>query len=243
MSDKDVTEKEVVTENVKEDVKEKEPVVEMTQEEEKDWVEPDDKEVKVETNPINYEELSERSKINVQDVCLALDSAGKGQTKLPKVKYKKDYIQSIKKLTNKFSDRQLNRMRVQQLKELLSQHWEQNVEEIGSVCSEPAYLPPNNDKIVKTLYSCMLLLANGLEVCTKRFSPYLGGYCLHRYPEALDAPANREQLMGILAELEEEHREVIASYCSKESRLVLIFSLSAINSVKHVDQINERPHY
>ena len=80
------------------------------------------------------------------------------------------------------------------------------------------------------------------EVGTKKMSGYLGGYCLHQFPEALDQPANREQLMIILSELEEEHREVIATYVSKETRLMLIFSLSAINSVKKYEDINE-PRY
>ena len=240
--------------------KKEEPVKEepkMTQEEEKSDIEfpesDDEKQVQVETNPIDFDELSARDKINVEDVCLALDEAGMGEVKQPsapkKIKYKADYIKSIKKLCgNKFSDRMLKRMRVQQLKELLAKHWEKAaIEEVGSLCSEPQALPqPNTEMLVKTMYQCTLLICTGLEMATKKASPWLGGYCLHNFARNVDRESNREALLQILSELEAEHHDLVASYCSKEARLVLIFSLSAINSIKKMDDIENAPqrrHY
>ena len=196
----------------------------------------DEKQPFVQTEPLKYDDLVERSKIDVNLVSEALDRAEEPKPPL----LKRDYIRNIKKLTSKFSDRILSRMKKDDLKRLLAEQWERNVEEIGSVHSEPQEVPRiNNEALVRTLYSCTLVCASGIEALTKNFSCYLGGYCLDGYARALDAQPNRDQLIQILSEISIQNAELIQEYCSVENRLALIFILSAVNSVKHISQANE----
>ena len=199
----------------------------------------DEKQPFVETEPLKYDDLVDRSKIDVNKVSEALDRAEAPKPPL----LKKDYIRNIKKLTNKFSDRILNRMKKDDLKRLLAEQWERNVEEVGSMHSEPQQIPQiNNEALVRTMYSCTLVVASGIEALTKNFSCYLGNYCLDGYARALDAQPNRDQLIQILSEISIQNSELIQEYCSVENRLALIFILSAVNSVKHVSQVNEPNH-
>ena len=198
----------------------------------------DEKQPFVETEPLQYDDLVDRSKINVSEVSEALDRAEAPKPPL----LKRDYIRNIKKLTNKFSDRILNRMKKDDLKRLLAEQWERNVEEVGSVHSEPQQPQINNEALVRTMYSCTLVVASGIEALTKNFSCYLGNYCLDGYARALDAQPNRDQLIQILSEISIQNSELIQEYCSVENRLALIFILSAVNSVKHVSQVNEPNH-
>ena len=196
----------------------------------------DEKQPFVETEPLKYDDLVDRSKIDVNKVSEALDRAEAPKPPL----LKKDYIRNIKKLTNKFSDRILNRMKKDDLKRLLAEQWERNVEEVGSMHSEPQQIPQiNNEALVRTMYSCTLVVASGIEALTKNFSCYLGGYCIDGYARALDAQPNRDQLIQILSEISISNAELIQEYCSVENRLALIFILSAVNSVKHISKVNE----
>ena len=197
----------------------------------------DEKQQFVQTEPLQYDDLVDRSKIDVNQVSEALDRAESPKPPL----LKRDYIRNIKKLTNKFSDRILNRMKKDDLKRLLAEQWERNVEEVGSVHSIPEQTGPqiNNEALVRTMYSCTLVVASGIEALTKNFSCYLGNYCLDGYARALDAQPNRDQLIQILSEISIQNAELIQEYCSVENRLALIFILSAVNSVKHISQVNE----
>ena len=172
----------------------------------------DEKQPFVQTEPLNYEDLVDRSKIDVNLVSEALDRAEDPKPPL----LKRDYIRNIKKLTSKFSDRILNRMKKEDLRRLLAEQWERNVEEVGSVHSERGQEIPriNNEALVRTMYSCTLVIANGIEALTKNFSCYLGNYCLDGYARALDAQPNRDQLIQILSEISIQNAELIQEYCS-----------------------------
>ena len=201
----------------------------------------DEKQPFVQTEPLKYDDLVDRSKIDVNLVSEALDRAEEPKPPL----LKRDYIRNIKKLTTKFSDRILSRMKKDDLRRLLAEQWERNVEEVGSVHSAPQEQRQpgqiNNEALVRTMYSCTLVVASGIEALTKNFSCYLGNYCLDGFSRALDAQPNRDQLIQILSEISIQNAELIQEYCSVENRLALIFILSAVNSVKHISQVNE-PH-
>ena len=211
---------------------------------EKVWI-PDDKPPCVTTEQPTVREMIERSQIDMSKVSERLDRVVE-EPKGPLLK--RDYIRNIKKLTDRFSDRVLQRMRKDQLKETLASLWSDKVSEIGSVSVRREQEQPgpginaprmSNEILVGTMYNCTLLVASGIEALTKNFNPWLGGYCLDGYSFELNRPEHKAQLIEILREIQISNAELIEEYCSVESRLCLLFLVCGANSVKHISQVKK----
>ena len=197
----------------------------------------------IQVEPISIADLEERSKVDISAVIEKLEEPRK-----PDVKnfLKRDYITHIKRLCpGRFSERILARMRKDDLRRTLADCWERGVEDCASVHSfdEDEKVErverTDADVLCKTMYSVVLLGANAVEMMSKKFSCYLGNYCLHGYARTLDEERNRTALLQILRELEVQHSELIKSYCTLESRMTMIFLLSAVQSITHMDQIKD----
>jgi len=210
---------------------------------EKVWI-PDDKPPCVTTEQPTVREMIERSQIDMSKVSERIDSVEEPQAPL----LKRDYIRNIKKLTNRFSDRVLQRMRKDQLKLTLASLWSDKVSEIGSVSvrrdperpEQPGTAPRmSSEVLVGTMYNCTLLVASGIEALTKSFNPWLGGYCLDGYSYELNRPEHRDQLISILRQIQISNSELIEEYCSVESQLCLLFLVCGANSVKHISQVKK----
>ena len=201
---------------------------------------PDDKPCMTTEQP-TVQDLIERSQIDMNKVSERIDRVEEPQTPL----LKRDYIRNIKKLTNRFSDRVLQRMRKDQLKQTLASLWSDKVSEIGSVSvrreepQQPGAPRMSNEILVGTMYNCTLLVASGIEALKKNFNPWLGGYCLDRYSFELNRPEHKSQLISILREIQISNSELIEEYCSVESRLCLLFLVCGANSVKHISQVKK----
>ena len=202
---------------------------------------PDDKPCMTTEQP-TVRDLIERSQIDMNKVSERIDSVEEPQTPL----LKRDYIRNIKKLTNRFSDRVLQRMRKDQLKETLASLWSDKVSEIGSVSvrrnpepEQPGAPRMSNDILVGTMYNCTLLVASGIEALTKSFNPWLGGYCLDGYSFELNRPEHKLQLISILRQIQIDNEKLIEEYCSVESQLCLLFLVCGANSVKHISQVKK----
>ena len=210
---------------------------------EKVWV-PDDKPPCVTTEQPTVREMIERSQIDMSKVSERIDRVEEPKGPL----LKRDYIRNIKKLTDRFSDRVLQRMRKDQLKETLASLWSDKVSEIGSISVRREQEQPglginaprmSNEILVGTMYNCTLLVASGIEALTKNFNPWLGGYCLDGYSFELNRPEHKAQLIEILREIQISNAELIEEYCSVESRLCLLFLVCGANSVKHISQVKK----
>ena len=165
---------------------------------------------------------------------------------------KKELIAAINKLRpNKFSKRALTRMKKSDLEQCLAELIDDTVSVVstGSTYCDSVSTnrdadrdrrdknKPSNDMVVKTMYTAILLAGQLFEGGSKAITDYTGGYCLDGFAKNLGSSPNREQLIEICKELEEEHRDVISSYCSVETRLLMVFMTAAGASVKHKSQI------
>jgi len=167
----------------------------------------------------DIESLQERDEIPIMDISEELD-----KPKLnPKFILKKDLIVNIKKLTNKYSDRKLQRMKRADLQKLLGGHFEENMEAVVE--------PIASDKlVVGTMYRVVLSVCSIMEGLSKKFHP--GGYCIKGWAECIDqTKAHNEMLRQVLFEVYQENAAFIQGYMSKEKRLMLVLFLSGSSCV------------
>ena len=187
---------------------------------------------------VDLEELEERAEIPIEEVSEAI--------KIPLNPrfgpYKKDLIRDIKKLTDQFSDRQLQRSRKEDLVRILAEQMETKIVQVQSP-PELAQVSPDKRLMIGSMYRISLAFCGLLEGASKKFQPM--GYCIHNYANTVDQPRNREVIMDVLGEIWDEHSEVLQciytaqAYCSKESRLFLVFGLALVTSVRKYSPIME----
>ena len=185
--------------------------------------------------PVDIEELEERAEIPIEEVAQAI--------KIPLNPrfgpYKKDLIRDIKKLTDQFSDRVLNRTKKEDLVRMLAEQMERKVVEIQTP-PEVMNVSPDKRLMIGSMYRISLAFCQLLEGASKKFQPM--GYCIHNYANTVDQPRNREVIMDVLSEIWDEHSEVLQAYCTKESRLFLVFGLALVSSVRKYSPIMENDH-
>ena len=185
--------------------------------------------------PVDIEELEERAEIPIEEVAQSI--------KIPLNPrfgpYKKDLIRDIKRLTDEFSDRQLNRSKKEDLVRMLAVEMEKKVVEV-QVPPEIAQVSPDKRLMIGSMYRISLAFCQLIEGASKKFQPM--GYCLHNYAQTVDQQRNREVIMDVLSEIWDEHSEVLQAYCSKESRLFLVFGLAMVSSVRKYSPLMENDH-
>ena len=185
--------------------------------------------------PVDIEELEERAEIPIEEVSREI--------KIPLNPrfgpYKKDLIRDIKRLTDEHSDRQLNRSKKEDLVRMLAVEMEKKVVEV-QVPPEIAQVSPDKRLMIGSMYRISLAFCQLIEGASKKFQPM--GYCIHNYAQAVDQPRNREVIMDVLSEIWDEHSEVLQAYCSKESRLFLVFGLALVGSVRKYSPLMENDH-
>ena len=136
-------------------------------------------------------------------------------------KKKPEIIADIQRLRpGQYSESMLRKMRKAELEDMLVRLLEDSI----SVCSEIPPIqepgveaPPRNDIVAKTMYNGVILFSNLCEMLSWQTKRYTGGYVLDNFSQQLEQ--NKEDLQEICVELAEEYQEVVAAYCSVESRL------------------------
>ena len=156
-------------------------------------------------------------------------------------KKKPEIIADIQRLRpGQYSESMLRKMRKAELEDMLVRLLEDSI----SVCSEIPPIqepgveaPPRNDIVAKTMYNGVILFSNLCEMLSWQTKRYTGGYVLDNFSQQLEQ--NKEDLQEICVELAEEYQEVVAAYCSVESRLALIFISAGLRSAKHFSHTNK----
>ena len=189
--------------------------------------------------PVDLEDLQERDEIPVDLVAEEVSEAIKIPLNPRFGPFKKDIIRDIKKLTTEYSDRQLNRTKRDDLIKILAEQMERTVVEIQAP-PEIANVSPDKRLMIGSMYRISLAFCQLLEGASKKFQPM--GYCIHNYANTVDQPRNREVIMDVLGEIWDEHSEVLQAYCSKESRLFLVFGLALVSSVRKYSPLMENDH-
>ena len=189
--------------------------------------------------PVDLEGLEERDEIPVDLVAEEVSEAIKIPLNPRFGPFKKDIIRDIKKLTTEYSDRQLNRTKRDDLIKILAEQMERTVVEIQAP-PEIANVSPDKRLMIGSMYRISLAFCQLLEGASKKFQPM--GYCIHNYANTVDQPRNREVIMDVLSEIWDEHSEVLQAYCSKESRLFLVFGLALVSSVRKYSPLMENDH-
>ena len=185
------------------------------------------------------EDLEERDEIPVDLVAEEVSEAIKIPLNPRFGPFKKDIIRDIKKLTTEYSDRQLNRTKRDDLIKILAEQMERTVVEIQAP-PEIANVSPDKRLMIGAMYRISLAFCQLLEGASKKFQPM--GYCIHNYANTVDQPRYREVIMDVLGEIWDEHSEVLQAYCSKESRLFLVFGLALVSSVRKYSPLMENDH-
>lgn len=149
---------------------------------------------------------------------------------------KASLIEDILKINQKFSKRQLGRKRKSELETILAGSFEDTCEE---VLEKPEI---NHETMLNAMYSCLLGVAGLAEKGTKTFVNYMPGrMVLHEYPQRLNEPQNKAVIMGCLEEIYDKNEIMIQSMLGVETRLLFVFGVSAISSLKR-QSINEDRH-
>ena len=148
--------------------------------------------------PVCLEDLEERDAIPVDLVAEEVSEAVKIPLNPRFGPYKKDLIRDIKKLTDEYSDRQLNRTKRDDLIKILAEQMERTVVEIQAP-PEIANVSPDKRLMIGSMYRISLAFCQLLEGASKKFQPM--GYCIHHYANAVDQPRNREVIMDVLSEI------------------------------------------
>jgi hypothetical protein len=208
-------------------------------------VEPEEPVETVETvEPVETEPQETEIESELQEITEKLDQAVE-RTEVQRCKTKKDYICQIKKLTDKYSDRELVRTKKGDLKCMLAEEFEQSIEKIALPEIE---LSPDKNKnlVVATMYRLTLGCCTLVESGTKNYSEYLNGYCLHNYALNIDSnPAWKETMMEVLAEIYLENQVMLTELMSKEGRLCAVFMMAGFQSMRTYQSItngSERRH-
>ena len=155
-----------------------------------------------------------------------------------KMKTKRDYIMAIKKLTNKYSDRELQRTKKEDLKKILAGSFEETVEKV----SVP---DPHQGLVVSTMYRLSLGMCSLVEGVSKQYGAAYFGYELHGYARTIDEnPGWRETMISVLEEIYKENQEMLGTFMTKEGRLLFVLVMAGMQSVRKSEpKINDSRRY
>jgi hypothetical protein len=169
---------------------------------------------------------------------------------ISKCKLKRDIIAAIKRLApDRYSDRQLQRMKKTELKLKLTEVFEEKCKECLVGPEEPQQTDESPERrhdsrlVIECMYQCILGVCTITEGLSKKYSCYLGGMCLHNYRQNIDnSDFSRETLKTICHEVFLEHKETLTNLMSKEGRLIVVLLLSGIQSVRKYSPMLENGH-
>ena len=143
-----------------------------------------------------------------------------------KLKTKRDYIIAIKKLTNKYSDRELQRTKKEDLKQILAGSFEETVEKV-------AVPDPHQGLVVSTMYRLSLGLCSLVEGVSKQYGAAYFGYELHEYAQTIDEnPGWKMTMISVLEDIYKENQEMLTQLCTKEGRLMFVLVMAGMQSCR-----------
>lgn len=150
-----------------------------------------------------------------------------------KLKTKRDYILAIKKLTNKYSDRELTRSKKDDLKKILAGSFEETVEKV-------AVPDPNQGLVVSTMYRLSLGVCSLVEGLSKTYGAAYLGYELHDYARTIDEnPGWRMTMISVLEEVYKENQEMLSGLMTKEGRLMFVLIMAGMQSARKSSKITK----
>ena len=156
-----------------------------------------------------------------------------------KTKTKAQLIESILKITDKYSHRKLTRMRKAELEDVLGETYNEKICEAFD--PQPEEIPPpekeycgmNKNQIAELLYSFVQATCNGVERLSQTYSHKIGGFYVEGWGLHIHHnPQLRELLKESLFEVFEDNATVVMPYLTKSGRIYTILLMSLCSSIR-----------
>ena len=182
--------------------------------------------------------MEEPEEKNLDEVSEKLDEVVE-LSKIERCKTKKDYILNIKKLTDKYSDRELVRTKKDALKDILTEEFERSIQKVTNHPDIKIEPDKNRNLVVNTMYRLTLGCCTLIEGVSKSYNEYFNGFCLDNYAQTIDSnPAWKLTLLDVLAEVYNENSEMLTAMMTKEGRLMFVLVMAGAASCKSYKSIN-----